>query len=208
MVWRGMSRGPGGVLLDNDSPLLVDLNFPATIRLRIDSAELEKRVGKKLATSVRKRIRKGLDAEGKPLPKPEFAKGKGRPFFDTGKMVRSIKFQRSRAQKDKGSRQKFSFVGPSTRPNRSELSARAYSSFGLMSIQMRGIFKQGKQRSRPQVDAMGAESPSTLAIIQRETQGEVDRQLKSGRYGLELELQRIKRASERAAKRRSFRSRY
>ena len=77
-----------------------------------------------------------------------------------------------------------------------------------MSIQMRGIFKQGKQRSRPQVDAMGAEAPSTLAIIQRETQGEVDRQLKSGRYGLQLELQRIRRASERAAKRRSFRSRY
>lgn len=191
-----------------ESPLLVDLNFPATIRLNLDGDEVEKRVGRKIATAVRKRIRKGLDAYGKPLPKPEFSKGKGRPFFDTGQMVRSIKFQRSRREKDAGSRTKISFVGPSTRPNRSELSDRAYSSFGLMSIQMRGIFQQGKVRSRPQVDAMGADAPSTLAIMQNETRKEVDRQLASGRYGLKLELGRMKRASERAAKRRSFRSRY
>lgn len=191
-----------------ESPLLVDLNFPATIRLHLDSAEVEKRVGRKIATAVRKRIRKGLDAYGEALPKPKFAEGKGRAFFDTGRMVRSIKFQRSRVASDgKASRGKFSFVGPSTRRNRNELSTRAYSSFGLMSIQMRGIFQQGKVRSRPQVDAMGADAPTTLGIMQRETEAEVARQLASGRYGLQLELGRIKRASERAAKRRSFKTR-
>ena len=172
------------------SPLLVDLNFPLSIRLALDSAEVEKKVGTKLATAIRKRLRKGVDAQGEALPPPKTGK---RPLKSTGKLLRSIKYQR-----------RLGFVAPSVRSNRDDISKRARSNFGLMSIQISGVFRKGSSASREPIDPMGAQADSTLKTMQATTTDEVNRQLSRGRAGLILEL---KRKARSAARREKFRKR-
>ena len=172
------------------SPLLVDLNFPLSIRLALDSAEVEKKVGTKLATAIRKRLRKGVDAHGEALPALKTGK---RPLKSTGKLLRSIKYQR-----------KLGFVAPSVRSNRDDISKRARSNFGLMAIQISGVFRKGSSASREPIDPMGAQADSTLKTMQAATTDEVNRQLAKGQAGLVLELKRKARA---AGRRQKFRKR-
>lgn len=195
-----VARGRFGGRLNQDL-LTVDLNFPVNIRLGLNGDAVTRKVGQRLATKIRSRLRKGLDGDGSPLPRPLSG---GKPLNNTGLLIKSIKYV-----------PRLGMVLPSTgiregaydKPRKSsQISSRARSNFGLMTIHISGIYTRkgaSSSRSRPDIDPMGQGSDENRKIIETETNREISRQLARGEAGLLLELGKTFRGARRSAKYRS-----
>lgn len=168
--------------------LVVDINFPTHIRLRIDGEKFTRNVGNKVATAIRKRLKLGLNAAGEEMPRPLQFLGSGlevrsgEALKRTGELIDSIKYR-----KDTG------MISPSTSV-RTTVSSRVRSNFGLMAVHIAGVYQrrgvQPKHTRPPIGDPMGAESQSTVDEIEKASAAELKRQLASGECGLLLELKR------------------
>lgn len=148
-------------------PLDVRLNFPVALRLRLEGDKIEKRAGQGVARVARKELRKGNQADGKPMPK---GKDGGEPLKDSGKLIGSVKY-----------RPKLGWVSPSTN-RREDASRRAWGNFGLMGIYLH------THDTDPL--ALGDEA---VKVAERNAQKEIDKQLREGSGGLIADLKRIRR---------------
>jgi len=157
--------------------LVVRFNIPLRMRLKINGDKLKRAIGASVAAATRRRLTQGQDGDGRPLPAPESGTP---PLQRTGVMIKSIKYWA-----------RMGIVAPSTTA-RPDVSARARSNFGLMSIHISGIYsKDGDAVDRPAlVDPMGQNSPETFKAIEKSGTKELARQLKKNEAGLLLELQR------------------
>ena len=99
-------KGDGGGLLKVDFE-----RWPAKLRLKVDAERIRRRVGGPIATEVRRRIKRGMEAHGRALQKPgrsgatrgadgRFRRangvGHGKPLDQTGSLIKSIKYRRGK----------------------------------------------------------------------------------------------------------------
>lgn len=154
---------------------MVRFNIPTRIRLKINGDRLKKAIGASVAAAVRRRLTRGQDGDGRPLPAPIAGNS---PLNRTGELIKSIKYWA-----------RLGIVGPSTFA-RPDVSERARSNFGLMKIHISGIYsKAGDAVDRPDlVDPMGSNSLETFQTIEKAGTKEIARQLQKGQAGLILEL--------------------
>jgi hypothetical protein len=172
----------------DDGPVLkVSLNMPTKIRLKLNGEKVKKKAGQRLATTIRARLRRGVDGDGTKMPEPEDG---GSALKDSGKLLRSIKYRQIPAKR--GSAKKVRVVAPST-TRRSDISKRAHGNFGLMSIHT------AKEEYE---DPMGQNDPGTAKVLEDAATKEIARQLAKGEGGLKLELKHTLRGARRGARRR------
>jgi hypothetical protein len=204
--------------VDPDLFLSLDLSrWPMSLRAKINGEKLSRNVGNRLATKIKQRLRKGLEADGRPIEPPVTG---GKPLNRTGELIRSIRW-------DGG------FVAPSYRRTRREKLNRAgnwrertnrqtgkkerwfhagkvRSNFALMIVlQTTGgeytrRYRTKKRNGEPfakrrMMDLMGADEPETRRIIEELTKRELQRQLDAGEAGLAAELRSIAARSRRMA---------
>lgn len=137
--------------------------WPTRVRFKINKDKLFKKVGGRVASGVKRRIKKGEGADGMSLPPPQSATNP--PLMRTKKLWRSIKYDR-----------RLKEVIPSTK-RREDVSRRARSNFGLMRILI-------VQRD---IDPMGVDS-GLEKTMSTASQKEIKRQINSGEGGLITEL--------------------
>lgn len=196
MARRQLARGfRGGE--SSRGLLQVDMQFPTAVRLTIDGEALKRAIGNRIALVVRRRLLQGLDGDGSPLPLPQ-PKRKWEPsrapLNATGSLIRSIRYD-----------PRVGYVLPNYFPRSQGVSKRARSNFGLMAIQIAGVFtRRGQPQSSdrpPLVDPMGSESPGTITEIERVAERELRRQESAGKLGLVLELEKRARIARQRARR-------
>ena len=152
--------------------LTVDMRIPIALRLKLDSDRVARRVGNQAAKLIRKRLRRGQDGDGSPLPQP---KDGSKPARLSGRLIRDIRYHKREGRVRPTSRRRQD-VGQGSRGARS--------SFGLMRIHI----EDGRWS-----DPMGSLNDSQWDQIGDWTEEAIAKELDSGRGGLIAELRRIKR---------------
>lgn len=170
-----VARGRYGHSLQQ-SLLVVDIDVPISLRLKINGDKALRNVGNRVASYVRRQLRAGLDGDGSPLPRP---KDGGSPLNRTGELIRSIKYHRH-----------LQMVAPGTR-TRADISSRARSNYGLMAIHIAGIYhRRGSPDRADLLDPMHSIDPSMTRRIVEWTERELVRQEKLGQFGLLAEFKK------------------
>lgn len=149
-----------------DAAVEIEFHIPTNIRLKLDSARVEARVGNKIAAFIRRRIGSRVSLRS------------GTSLNQTGDLIRSIKYDK-----------KAGVVRPSVR-TRPGASPRARSNFGIMKIYISGKFRRDGYQRLERTDPMGSEDPKLLNKIPQWTQQAINSELKAGRASLVDELRR------------------
>ena len=145
----------------------LEFELPVMTQLKLKRDDVNAAGGKALAKAIRKNIRSGKDASGKPLPSRPGQKGSA-PLNNTGKLVRGIKYYPEAER-----------VGPSSRKRR-DVSSRARSSFGLMMI----------HNDTWDRDIMGV-TREMNDIINKAAEKEIAKQLNTGEAGIQWHPKKI-----------------
>ena len=160
--------------------IIVSMQIPSKIRLRINGDKLSRNVGNRMASHVKRQWRKGLTAGGEAIPATREGE---RPLYRTGTLMKSVRFSRY-----------YTFVTANNRErthNGRTLSRRAWSLYGLARILMSGKWRRGKKKGQPvraPIDLYGDSSDIVVRLKQQHAQTEIDRQLSRGEAGLVAEL--------------------
>lgn len=167
----------------------ISMTVPTRMRLRINADKLSRNVGNKLATHVRRQLKRGITGGGESIPAPE---GK-RPLHQTGELVKSIRYSRTyqmvmanNLKRTHGDRQ---------------LSRRAWSLYGLTRILISGKWRRGAKKGQPVrsvVDLYGDQSALVAQKKEQAAQAEIRRQLSIGEVGLVEELRATYRKGRRS----------
>jgi len=169
--------------------------WPTSLRMRINEAKMERNVGNRLATLIKKRLRAGLDGDGQAIPT---AKTASNPAINrTGELIKSIRY-------------KDGWVAPGWSKYRPEKGPgmNVRTNFGLMIVLLSGLNvnrakrytrKDGEPRQpMPKYgDLMGAESPKQQEQLMDLARREIKRQLDSGEIGIIAELRGVAKQAKR-----------
>lgn len=158
-----------------DSRVLVAdfAQWPISLRIKIDVDRVLRRVGTRVAAEVRARIRRGQEAEGRPLPRART--GEGQPLRRTGSLIKSIKYDpRSRAVRPRGFR---SDLGASLK-GRQE---------GLLWV----LIHTFRHPDLTKIDPMGVDA-ALASSVRTKMRSALDAELKRPGSGLVAELRRIR----------------
>lgn len=153
------------------------LSVPVTIRLRLDSAKIERAVGGRVATHVRKLLKGGRAPGGKALRTPQDHGEPGSPsrapLQRTGQLIRSIRYQA-----------RSGLVAPAgVRSDPGRTRGRHWRrNYAVYAILVRSHLQPGLE-----VD------DDTAELMSRTAAEQIQRQLASPRGGLRAELRRISR---------------
>lgn len=142
----------------------VKMDIPVFKRLRVDRDKVNAKVANRAALLVRKRLKKGEDADG-PLPKAE----DGGPILnDSGRLIKSVKQRKAK----RGDGRIVRATGQRERGKRNA---------AIMAIQI----------AKKDIDPLGLSVDMTedLAKVMNR---EINRQVRAGKLGLVHELRRIK----------------
>jgi hypothetical protein len=150
----------------SESLLTVDLSdLDFRLRLFVDADKLVRNVGRRLATKVKKAIKRGTTYDGR---RSDYE------LDQSGELLKGIRYH------------KWGAVAPSTR-RRKDVSDKAWSSYGLIAILTSEPWATA--HGAPVIDPFGAQSKERVAKDVAElTAKDVARQVKKGEAGLIKEL--------------------
>lgn len=167
----------------------ISMTVPTRMRLKINADKLSRNVGNKLATHVRRQLKKGQTGGGESIPAPEDK----RPLHRTGELVKSIRYSRT-YQMVMANNLKRTHGGR-------QLSRRAWSLYGLTRILISGKWRRGAKKGQPVrrvVDLYGDQSALVTQKKEQAAQAEIRRQLSVGEVGLVEELRSTYRRGRRS----------
>jgi len=166
------------------------MDVPWTLRLALDSDKVLRRVGGKVATRVRRLLRAGKDHGPTHVPRD------GRPFWNTGEMVRSIKYQGEMVSPEwsryRADRAHFT-VYTDNYGDSGARGRRVQTSYAVMVVNMAA----GRW-----TDPMHETDPALWGLVETETQRAIDKEMASGR-NLSTQLRRVRVQAARQALRGS-----
>lgn len=149
----------------------VEVRIPTRIALTIDTDKISKYVGNRLAQKIRKRLRSGMDGDGGALNRPK--RGSHPPMKETGRLIRSIRYQR-----------RLGRVEPDSLRTRSDVGRGLKSNFSLMAVHIaKGHFR----------DPMGSLSKVQVDQISEWVNEVVAKEMRAGRAGLRAQYRRFKK---------------
>lgn len=145
--------------------ITISVDVPFNMRLRFDGEKVAQSVGRKVASKIRRKLKKGEDYDGNALP---VGKDGGPGLNDTGRLIKSIKYRKGTAT-----------IEPTGK--REDVSKRAGGNFGLLSIHIQ----------TRDIDPLGTGSGKQLdKDLNEQTEKEIAKQIKSGKATLVGELRR------------------
>lgn len=186
---RDLQRAIDAFSFGGDGFLQVDFTrWPVDLRIRVDADRVLTPIGYGVATAVKKRIRKGLAAEGKPMPKPQDAerrrrtrdrrRKRGRPLIRTGDLVGSIRYNR---------RKKLVHPVGFRKDLGHKLRSRRESLLWVLIHTSKHRTSDGKK-----IDPLGVDR-EIQKVIQKRGEQAIARELDRPGYGLVAEMKRLKR---------------
>lgn len=202
----------------DQSAIDLTISVPAKMRLRLNREKLQRNVGNRLATRLRKQWGMGKTGGGQPLPIPTSEnKRRKAPLHVSGTLMRAVKYSRHYAfvMADNLKRE---VVDESGRTRR--ISKRANSLFGLSRILISGKWRRrrdlgkavqtrrGKMQVlsagepiREPVDLYGDTAQVTIDAKQDYAQREIARQLARNEAGIVEEARAVYKAGKRSKRR-------
>lgn len=186
------------------------ITVPAKMRLKLNREKMQRNVGNKLATRLRRQWTRGQTGGGEPLPIPKVENSKRKaPLHVSGTLIKSVKYSRfySFVMADNLKKNVVDWDGKTRR-----ISKRAHSLFGLSRILISGKWRRrqdlGKavqtsrgvmqvlspgQSVREPVDLYGDTAPATVEAKQDFAQREIARQLARNEAGIVEEAKAVYR---------------
>ena len=200
-----------------DSTIDLTITVPAKMRLRLNREKLQRNVGNKLASRLRKQWRLGKTGGGEPLPIPTSENEKRKaPLHVSGTLMKALKYSRFYAfvMADNLKREVVDQSGKTRR-----ISKRAHSLFGLSRILVSGKWRrrrdlgktvQTKRGTMPvmspgtpvraPVDLYGDSAQVTIDAKQDYARTEITRQLARNEAGIIEEARDVYRRGKRSRK--------
>jgi len=200
-----------------DSTIDLTITVPAKMRLKLNREKLQRNVGNRLATRLRKQWGMGLTGGGQPLPIPTSENTRRKaPLNVSGTLMKAVKYSRFYAFVMADNLKK-DVVDESGKTRR--ISKRANSLFGLSRILISGKWrrrrdlgqvvqtKKGAKRVlsageavRAPVDLYGDNAQVTIDAKHDYAQREIARQLKRNEAGIIEEARDVYRRGKRSKK--------
>lgn len=194
------------------------VTVPAKMRLRLNREKMQRNVGNKLATRLRRQWTRGQTGGGEPLPIPKVENSKRKaPLHVSGTLIKSVKYSRFYTFVMANNLQKnvVDWDGQTRR-----ISKRAHSLFGLSRILISGKWRRrrdlgkavqtrrGKMQVlsagepiREPVDLYGDTAQVTIDAKQDYAQREIARQLARNEAGIVEEARAVYKAGKRSKRR-------
>lgn len=158
MTRRGrVPRGKFGASILNGM-ITIDIDVPLSVALDLDKAKLVSVVGNRVARTVRKRLRAGLDGDGAPAHQPR----DGTPFKSSGRLIRDLRYNK-----------RAGVVAPSTRTRSDATSDRVKSSYAIMMVGISGA--EDWEWRDPMGSFNDAQHADAMTGVEQELQKQLDK---------------------------------